>query len=132
AGRIDGGGGREHEALDPGAAHGLEQSDAAQCVVFKILARRGDGLTDFDEGGHVDHRVDAVLGQDALERLLVADVTLDPGAALRHRVPVAVRQVVVDHDGVTQGEQRLGHHTADVAGAAGDENVHTLHALNTF
>src|SRR6185312_1568474 len=125
AGRVDSGGRAEHQAADAGALHGFEQSHRLQGVVVEVLVRLAHRLAHLDEGRHMDDRLDLVLAQHALQLGLIADVALDPAGGGRHRIAVAVGEVVVDGDRVAPLEQGFSHRAADVAGAACNEDIHT-------
>jgi len=64
------------------------------------------------------------FGQRSSGRLPVAKVDLDQPGAGRYRVPEAGREIVEDRDLVAGVEQMRGGDAADIAGAAGDEDLH--------
>ena len=79
------------------------------------------GLADQRLGREVQHAVEAV-GEHLVRSL--REVGLDEPRLRRHRVAVAGRQVV-EHDHLVAGVHQVrGAHTADVAGATGDEQLH--------
>ena len=71
----------------------------------------------------MDDRLDAVLDQDVIEPLDLGQVADDEPLG-RHRLAMPQRQVVVDPDVMAARQEQLDGMTADVAGAAGDENSH--------
>jgi len=67
-------------------------------------------------------RADLLLGEDALDQRAIGDRAFEERHVLRDHVARPVRQIVDDRDappGVLQGEDGM---TADIAGAAGDED----------
>ena len=77
----------------------------------------------------MDDGFDAVLADDAADKILVADIADDEGGVGGHRPAEPGRQVV-EHDDALPGIEELEHHVAsDVPGSAGDENGHRLMCL---
>ena len=72
----------------------------------------------------MDDGVDLVLGDDAADERLVADVAGDELRLRRDRPAEAGREIVEDDDLLAGIDQLPDHVTADVAGAAGDEHAH--------
>jgi hypothetical protein len=109
----------------------LQQADAALDVVGVVGQGLGHRLAHGLEAGEVDDGADLVRLQGVGEQGGVAHVAFDQRQglagegvqALRH-VGLAVAEVVEQHDVVPGLGQRHGRVAADVAGAAGEEDVH--------
>ncbi len=89
----------------PRPAHRREQSQSPVDVDVVVLPRDRAGLPDRLLGGEVDDRLDAVVGQQSGDEVLVADVPLDQfGAAPRDLFDSVegrrggIREVVQDDD----------------------------------
>ena len=79
------------------------------------------GFADRDEGGEVQHGVDAMFGEDAAQAVLVEQVAfLERPPA--HGGTMAAAEVVVDYDAIAGARELLGGVRTDVAGSAGDQN----------
>jgi hypothetical protein len=125
---VDGGRGAEDEGLHPGCLHGLHQDQAAGNVVAVVLQRFLRRLADGLQPGKVQHALDGLRLEQAIEQRTVAHVALHalqrlPGDALdaRQRLRAAVAEVVEHHEAVARALERHTGVGTDVAGAAGDE-----------
>ncbi len=118
-------------------AHDVHEGERVAEVVGVVLDRLGDGLAHGLEAGEVDHAVDLVLVEDALERLAVVHVGAVEGEALGglgshdgvdavEHLLGGVGQVVDDDDLIAVLEQLDARVGADEAGAAGDEDARVL------
>ncbi len=72
-------------------------------------------------GGEVHHRAGAVLVDEPLEQRAVGHVA-DDQRRVAHRLPEPGAQVVEHHDALAAVAQLQHDVTADVAGAAGDQD----------
>ncbi len=118
---VDRAGRREHQARHAFRGHRLEQQERAGQVVLVILAGLPHRLAHRQPGREVHHRVDAVFD----ERRPHGSGVVHPGAHERQPargLGVARGQIVEHHHRVAGCLQRLGGVTADVAGAAGNED----------
>ena len=95
------------------------RDEVAAVVALGVLDRLGDER----QRGEVQDGVVAA-GQRGGGRLGVEQVDLLQPRALRDRRGVAAREAVEHGDVVAGVEQLGGHDRADVAGAAGDEELH--------
>ncbi len=127
---VDGGRRTEHQPLDVGPRHRVDQRQRAGHVVVVVHQRLCDRLADRLQAREVDHRDDRVRREDTFERGRVAHVGLDedrrgPRDALDapDRFALAVDEVVDDDRHEAGGQQFDAGVRADVAGAAGDEDV---------
>ena len=74
----------------------------------------------------MDDALDAMLGDDALDEVLVAGVADEQRHPFGQEVGKSGGQVV-DHDDAFAGfRQRVNHMAADIAGATGDKHGHGL------
>lgn len=78
---VDGGGGGEGEAAHAVAAAGLQEVERAKGVDLNVEARVLDGGAHAGLGGDVDDGVGPALGENALDKGLVADVALEEAGA---------------------------------------------------
>ena len=111
----------------PSAVELVEELERLGDVVAVVLVRLLDRLRHHDPRGHVDGRVEVgVLGDDPAQQRAVGDVALveHPVAHERQR---SGEQRVEDHRRVPGLLEGLRGDRADVAGAAGDENLHGAH-----
>src|SRR5262249_31697142 len=90
-------------------------------VVAKILLRKFHRLACFDGSGHVNHAIEFVFLENAVERGAIAGIAFNEFRALGHGGFVTVAEVVVDDYLVAALEKFGGDDTADVSGASGDE-----------
>ena len=94
---IDRGRGGEQDAVHAVALHTLEQGDGLADVVVVVGQRLINRLRDDDLGRAVHDGVDLVLGEDAVEQVLVGDVALVEGA-VADELAASRGQVVQDDD----------------------------------
>ena len=72
----------------------------------------------------MDDALDAMLGDHALDQVLVAGIADEQRHTFGEEIGKAGGQVV-DHDDAFAGfRQRMDHMTADIAGATGDKHGH--------
>ena len=122
-GGVDRRRGGKQDPVDVVALHALQQLDRLADVVLVVAQRVGDRLRDDDLGRAVHDGVDALLGEDAIEQVLIGDVALVEGA-VADEFASSRRQVVQNDDLVARFLTGRGHRRPDVAGSAGDENPH--------
>ena len=123
-GRVQAGRAREQHPRLAELLELVEELQRLGDVVAVVLVGLLDRLRHHDPGRHVDGRVEVgVLLDDPGEQRAVGDVALveDPVA---HEDVRAGEQRVEDHRGVPGLLERLGGDRTDVAGAAGDEDLH--------
>ena len=94
--------------------------DVVVPVALGVLDRLGDER----ERGEVQHAVEAARRARRAQRVRVEQVDLGVPGAGGDRAGVAAREVVEHGDLVAGGEQLLGDDGADVARAAGDQELH--------
>ncbi len=114
----------EQDPVQPERGELVEQLQRLGDVVAVVVVRLLDRLRHHDPGRHVDGRVDVgVLGRDPPHHLAVGDVALveDPVADEGDRT---AQQRVEDDGRVARLLERLRRDRTDVAGAAGDQNLH--------
>ncbi len=130
-GAVDCGRGAEHQRAHAGFAHGLEQHETALHIVVvvgqRLLHRLAHGL----EAGEMDDGLDAFIAQQCRDEGGVTHVTTQPARACTcHALDVVddsqlgVGKVVEDKRPVAGRDQLCTAMAADVAGTAGDEDVH--------
>ncbi len=118
------GGGGEDEAAHA-VGHGLlQQVQAVGDVVAHVHEGLFHGFAHQCVGGEVHHRLDVVRVEQGLDGSPVGQFPLDEDGLRVDGGPVAVVQVVEDDDSVALFDQFLGDDAADVASAAGDQDVH--------
>ena len=120
---IDRGRGGEQDAVHAVALHALEQGDGLADVVVVVGQRLINRLRDDDLSRAVHDSVDLVLGEDAVEQVLVSDVALVEGA-VADKLAASRGQVVQDDDLVACLLACRTDRRSDVTGPAGDENLH--------
>jgi hypothetical protein len=120
---VDRGARGTHHLPDACRTHRAQQRLGLDHVVALVFPGVGDRLADQAEGGEMDHGADLFGREQRFDPRLVADVGLDKARA-RHCVAVPGRQIVQHYHAVAALEEQLHHVRADVAGAAGDQDVH--------
>lgn len=122
------------EVPDRVVAAGLKDVEEADQVALEVCARVLDGVADARLRGEVNHGIEAVLGEQALDEGGVAQVATHEGEAVvcvglgQHAqagvldtgVVVAVEVVETDDDVIGLLEQFLDEERADEAGRSGD------------
>lgn len=122
------------EVPDRVVAAGLKDVEEADQVALEVCARVLDGVADARLRGEVNHDIEAVLGEQALDEGGVAQVATHEGEAVvcvglgQHAqagvldtgVVVAVEVVETDDDVIGLLEQFLDEERADEAGRSGD------------
>src|SRR5262249_6220310 len=78
---------------------------------------------------HMNDGVDVVLIQVANHFVAIHEIGMDKNGFGRYGPRMALAQIVINNDFVTAFDQLFDDHAPDVAGAAGDQN---LHRLGTF
>ena len=119
---VDGGGGGEDHPGHPGGADRVDERDRADRVGVPVQLGADHRLAGGDQGGEVQHAVEARVGGEHPGGLVHRQ--LDVGGVGGEGLPVTGAQVVQHGHLVAVVEQHPGHHAADVAGAAGDEQFH--------
>ena len=121
----------EDDVLHAVVAHGFAETDRGEEVVVVVFQRHHDRFAHGLEPGEVDRAVDAVLFKDAVEHGAVAHVVFIEGDLFARdhfhtldRLRAGIYKVVDDDDLMAAVEQLHAGVAADVAGAAGDEDVH--------
>ena len=114
-------GGTEDEARNFVGENDFEQSERIRGVVAKILLWIFHRFAGFDGSSHVNHAIEFVFLENAIDRGAIARVAFDEFRALGHGGFVAVAEVVIDDDVVPALQEFGGDDTADVSGASGDE-----------
>ena len=111
--------------------HSLQQAGRAGDVVLVVAQRLGGGLADGFERGEVENRVEAVGGERPIEAGRIPNVAFHERNVSAREIPDGfdrgtgpVREVVEHDDVVSSGDQFDGGVAADVARAAGDEDLH--------
>ena len=95
-----------------------------RCVVGVIAERVADGFGHNDPRREMCHGVDVLGRHDALDQVLVAEVSDHEPNRVGHGRAEAGREVV-DHDDLFAGIEQSQHHVAaDVAGAPRDQDGH--------
>ena len=95
---VDGAGAREDDGLAAVVAHDVHERERALDVVVVVLDGLLDRLAHGLEAGEVDHAVDGVLVEDAVERIAVEHVVLVEGEAARGLVAHDLAHAVERHD----------------------------------
>ena len=93
-------------------------------MLVPVELRLADGLAHERERREVQDALDVPAREDRTQSITVADVGLDEGSALRNGRAMAPAEVVDDDHVVAILNQLLGDDAADVAGAAGDHELH--------
>ncbi len=115
--------------LRPGAAHRLEELEAADHVRAGVADGVRHAVAKVDLGRVVRHEPDLFLAQQRLE-VGLGDVGVDEAGGLGQALAAARGEVVDDDDAVAVGQVPLGHVRADEARASRDEDVHTILSMN--
>ncbi|MEI2697443.1 MAG: hypothetical protein V9E94_03485 [Microthrixaceae bacterium] len=102
----------------------VHQRQRAGDVVAEEAARLAHGLAGLDEGREVQDGVERLAAQHRIQPGAVQRVAAHEAGGRGHGRQMPAGQVVVDGDAVSGLQQLLRHGAADVARAAGDENVH--------
>ncbi len=103
----------------------LQQVARGAGVVAVVLERIGDRFRHDGVGGEVHHCLDAMLAQHAADQLAIARVAHHQ-LTVQHRGAKAGGQIVQHHHFFLALAELPNHVTADVAGAAGDEDGHRV------
>ena len=111
-------------------AAGGQQRQRLGNIVLIILGRLVDRFADIGKGRKMHDCVNGMGAEDTVKHGAI------PNAALHkmrgaHGVAKAARQIVEDHHGMALVHQALDAMTANVAGAASDQD-HVLHPLLRF
>ena len=109
----------------PGAAHGLEELQAADDVGAGVADRVRDAVAQVDLGGVVRDELDPLLAQQRLE-VGLGDVRLDEPRGFGQALAAARGEVVDDHHAMSVRQVPLGHVRADETRASRDEDVHRI------
>ncbi len=109
--------------------HGLDQGQPGGDVVAEILFGDGHALAHQGIGGEVDDGLDALFGEQVVQKGLIGHTALVKAAALQGRA-VALGQIVRHHH-VRAPLQQSGHAVGtDVSRTAGDKNRHDVSLLH--
>ena len=115
-------GGGEHQPRCCGRTDHLEQLERLDDVAEPVPLRRLDRLPDQGARREMQHPVEGAVAQQSRGRR--HHVVVDEIRAVGHCVGVSGGQIVDDHHPVSLLEKHFRAHTADIAGAAGDEQLH--------
>jgi hypothetical protein len=128
---VGGATGGEDEALDIGGRAGAEDAGGAFHIIVEVVEGLVDGFADIGEGGEVHDGVGAMGVHEGGHDAGVADVGVDEGEAIGGERAEEVEGLGVPSEEVVDGEdivpalqEELDGVGPDVAGAAGDEDVH--------
>ena len=121
---VDGARRREHDRRHARVAHRFEQADAGNQVVAVVTRGIPHRLADERIAGHVDDRFDAVALQRIEDVRRIDEIAFNEPGARIEGVAMAAREIVEDGHVVAAVDENIGHHAADVARAAGDEDAH--------
>ncbi len=102
--------------------HGVEEAEAVDEVVAEIELRLRHRLADIGKGGEMHDGGDLVLAQGGPEPRRIREIGLDERPPA-DRPAVPVDEIVVTDGNEAGGGQGLAGMAADIAGAAGDENL---------
>ncbi|MGF7052883.1 hypothetical protein GGC47_002062 [Bosea sp. OAE752] len=101
------------------AAHGaFNQCSGFDSIIEIITKRITHRFRNNDSRREMRQRRYAMLGDQLLDQLLIADIPLNEGRFGRNGPPETGREIVENHDLFAAIEQFQHHMTADVAGAA--------------
>ena len=123
-GAVGGAGGGEDEFLDARIDGGVEEVDASGDVIAEIFRGVGHRLGDEGVGGEVHDGFGLGFLNGGEDLVAVSEVAFDEFGARVEREAVALGEVVENGDLMAGVEEFLRANTADVACAAGNENVH--------
>ena len=121
---VEVGGGGEDEARDPLFGGGLQQVAAGQHVVAQVAPGPLHALVDQGVGGEVQDAVVALAVEEPSQGVGLQQVAMDEARRRMHSLAVAVDEVVADRDLVAARDEQIGHVAADVACAAGHQQLH--------
>ena len=114
----------------------LDRTVEQRARVCRVVAVVGEGLGDrfrhHDAGGEMNDRLDRVFVHDPADEVGVADIALEERHLGRHDRTRAGGEVVDHQRPLAGAEQGQRHVAADVAGAAGHEDVAFGHALRSM
>ena len=122
---IDRGGGGEHQRRRhiPRGQH-IEEHQRAPVIILQIALRFAHRLAGLNEGREVENGIGPPLVQQPADQRRVADIAGDqPRATDRDRLFMAADEIVQDHDIMSGLCQHQRHLAADIASAAGDQDM---------
>jgi len=119
----DGAGGRKDKAQDAVAETGFKKRERGSGVVAEIENGVLHGLGDFGKSGEVHDGVDRGLGEELLEEGGVGDIADNQARGRRDGRAMAAGEVIENGDLEIFLEEAADGGSADVASAAGDEDV---------
>jgi hypothetical protein len=119
---IGGTGGGEHEIKTTRRHRRLDQAERPGHVVMPVKARRAHALAHLAEGGEMHDRLRLIGGKDLIEPRTVGQAPLLEGAEF-HRLAPAGAEIVIGDGGIARLRQSLAGVAADIARAAGDQNI---------
>jgi len=117
----------EDEAEAAGLHRGIGDGEAVRQVVRAIAQRVAHALADQRERGEVEHRIEPVGRENLPEPAAIREVGHDQGRSGQDRGTVALAEVVDHHHRGAAFEQRQHQVAADIAGAAGHQELPPLH-----
>src|SRR5207245_2739236 len=121
----DGAGGGENDFANPDAQHCIEKVQTIRDVVPKILRRILHRFADERVGGEMHDCIRSLLRQRFLDRLSILQIAFDKFGAGIDCAAVPFSQVIENRDAVAFIKQLLGANAANIAGASGNEDLHS-------
>jgi hypothetical protein len=118
---VDGAGRRKDEPLASFRRHGFERREHPANIIAVVADRIPDGIRDGQPRGEVDDGRRPAVAKRTAHGVDVANVAFDERSAQRG-LPMSGGQIVVDDDAVAGPAKCLRGMTADVTGAARDED----------
>ena len=118
--------GGEDKSLHPGGHHGIQEVDPSIDVVTKIFGRIHHRLAHQRVGGEVHHGVGSGLAQSGGDLLGLLQVPENERHAGIDRFAVSLGEIVEYRHFMAEIEHLLYADAADIAGAAGNKNLHVL------
>ena len=131
---VDRGGGGEDQILHAYLLHDLGQHQGGIQIVVVVLPGLGDTFAYGLQTGKVDHAADLVFGKDLFQQCLITHIAFIELQTLAGEFlntlqgfGVGIAQVVDDHHTVAAFQQFQTGVRADIARAAGYQNIHNTY-----
>ena len=119
----DGAGGGKNEARDAVAKTGFEKRERGDGIVAEIESGVLHGFADLGERGEVHNGLNGRFGKELVEESGVADIADDKTGGGRYGRAVAAGKIIENSDLKIILQEEADSGSADVAGAAGNEDV---------